>query len=90
MKLEKKSTNLSININNEGEDNDFLYCWNKFGDRPNKIKVFNSYLKEEFLEILDEYKKEVTLSSELVPAEEPVTAYTRVNGAVAAAGMLSV
>lgn len=70
MKSEKKYNNLSININNEDEDNDFLYCWNKFGDRPNKIKVFNSYLKEEFLEILDEYKKEISLSSEVIPAEE--------------------
>jgi DNA replication protein DnaC len=68
MKSEKKYNNLSININNE--DNDFLYCWNKFGDRPNKIKVFNSYLKEDFLEILEEYKKEISLSSEVIPAEE--------------------
>ncbi len=70
MKSEKKYSNLSVNINNEDEDNDFLYCWDKFGDRPNKIKVFNSYLKEEFLEILDEYKKEISLSSEVIPAEE--------------------
>jgi len=70
MKSEKKYSNLSININNEDENNDFLYCWDKFGDRPNKIKVFNSYLKEEFLEILDEYKKEISLSSEVIPAEE--------------------
>ncbi len=42
------------------------------------------------VELTLEVLAEVTGALEVVPAEEPVTAYTRVNGAVAAAGMLSV
>jgi hypothetical protein len=40
--------------------------------------------------LLLEELAEVIGALEVVPAEEPVAAYTRVKGAVAAAGMLSV
>lgn len=70
MKSIKKSTKLSINITKEDDDNNFLYCWNKFGDRPNKIKMYNSYSKNDFNDIIDKYTIEKSFSSEIIPADE--------------------
>jgi hypothetical protein len=70
MKSIKKNTKLSININNEGDDNNFLYCWNSFGDRPNKIKIYQNYSKNEFNEVIDKYTLEKSFSSEIIPADE--------------------
>jgi hypothetical protein len=70
MKSVKKNTKLSINISKEDNDNNFLYCWDKFGDRPNKIKMYNSYSKNDFNEVIDKYTIEKSFSSEVVPADE--------------------
>ena len=70
MKSIKKNTKLSINISKEDDDNNFLYCWDKFGDRPNKIKMYNSYSKKDFNEVIDKYTIEKSFSSEVVPADE--------------------
>ena len=70
MKSIKKNTKLSINISNEGNDNNFLYCWNSFGDRPNKIKIYQNYSKNEFNEVIDKYTIEKSFSSEIIPADE--------------------
>ena len=40
----------NIRLNVENNDNDFIYCWDKFGDKPNKINFFNDYKIE-----IDEY-----------------------------------
>ena len=70
MKSIKKNTKLSINISKEGDDNNFLFCWNKFGDRPNKIKIYQSYSKNHFNEVIDKYTVEKSFSSEVIPADE--------------------
>ena len=69
MKSIKNKTNLSLNITKEDDDN-FLYCWEKFGDRPNKIKIFNSYSKNEFNTVIEKYILEKSFSSEIIPADE--------------------
>ena len=33
--------NIMLNISHN--DNDFIYTWDKFGDKPNKISIFNNY-----------------------------------------------
>ncbi len=33
--------NIMLNISHS--DNDYLYSWEKFGDKPNKISIFNNY-----------------------------------------------
>jgi hypothetical protein len=70
MKINKKISNLSININKEEDDNDFLYCWDKFDGRPNKVKMYNNYQKTEFNEIISKYCQERSFSSEVIPAED--------------------
>lgn len=70
MKSIKKTTKLSINISNEGDDNNFLYCWDKFGDRPNKIRIYQSYSKNDFNEVIDKYTIDKSFSSEVIPADE--------------------
>lgn len=42
--------NNNIRLNVANNDNDFIYCWDKFGDKPNKINFFNNYTVE-----IDEY-----------------------------------
>jgi hypothetical protein len=66
----KKNSKLSINISKEDNDNNFLYCWNVFGDRPNKIKIYQNYSKNHFNEVIDKYTLEKNLSSEIIPADE--------------------
>lgn len=70
MKSVKKNTKLSINISKEDGDNNFLYCWDKFGDRPNKIKIYQTYSKDDFNEVIDKYTIEKSFSSEIIPADE--------------------
>ena len=42
--------NNNIRLNVANNDNDFIYCWDKFGDKPNKINFFINYAIE-----IDEY-----------------------------------
>lgn len=66
-----KDPNINININkDDSELNDFLHCWDKFGSRPNKILIYNSFSKDEFIEILSEYSKEKNVFTEIIPTEE--------------------
>jgi len=44
-----------INISIDKDDvniNDYLYCWSEFGERPNKISLYNHYDPESFMGIL--------------------------------------
>lgn len=70
MKFIKNNTKLSINISKEDDDNNFLYCWNVFGDRPNKIKIYQNYSKNNFNEVIDKYTLEKNFSSEVIPADD--------------------
>ncbi len=64
-------TKINININkDDSELNDFLHCWGKFGSRPNKIIMYNSFSKEEFITIIKEYTSEKNVFTEIIPAEE--------------------
>ena len=40
---------INLNINKDDYNiNDFLYCWNQFGSRPNKITLYNTYSTKSF------------------------------------------
>lgn len=70
MKNEKNSK-INININKDDSDiNHFLYCWDKFDDMPNKIKIYNSFSKSEFIEVLDEYIMSKNVVTEIIPDTE--------------------
>jgi hypothetical protein len=66
MKNENKSK-IKININQEDpEINQFLYCWDKFGDIPNKIKIYNSFSKDSFIELIDKYIISKNTTTEII------------------------
>ena len=62
---------LNLNVNkDDAELNDFLYCWEQFESRPNKIVIHNTYLTNQFNEVLDEYVIERNFFTEVLPADE--------------------
>lgn len=61
-------TQFNININrDEPTLNDFLFCWSKFGSRPNKIVVYNTYSTTEFNLILSEMSSDKNVLTEIIP-----------------------
>lgn len=62
---------LNLNVNkDDAELNDFLYCWEQFESRPNKIVIHNTYSTSLFVEVLKEYTLEKNFFTEVVPNEE--------------------
>lgn len=67
----KKNNSLKLNISKEDNNlNDFLYCWNKFGDRPNKITIYSSFTKDGFNTVVSEYNEYKNSNIELIPADD--------------------
>lgn len=62
---------LNLNVNkDDAELNDFLYCWEQFESRPNKIVIHNTYLTNQFNDVLNEHVVERNFFTEVLPAEE--------------------
>ena len=71
---ETKQSNLSININKDDSNlNDFLYCWDIFGKRPNKIVIHNTYSTKPFAKIVSEHSIEKNIFTEILPNDEDFT-----------------
>ena len=70
--MEKKvKSKINININkDDSELNDFLYCWSEFKSRPNKIIIYNTYLREPFINIINEYSVDKNRFTEVIPSTE--------------------
>lgn len=67
----KKNTKINLNISDDDENlNDYIYCWDKFGERPNKITIYSSFAKNEFNTIINSYSSNTTSSIELIPADD--------------------
>lgn len=67
----EKNKSLKININkDDNNSNDFLYCWSKFQDRPNKITIYSGFSKEGFNSVISEYNEYKNSSIELIPADD--------------------
>lgn len=67
----KNIPNIQLNINRDDPElNDFLYCWEEFTTRPNKIIIHNTYSTNLFNDILSKYTIEKNLISEFIPVEE--------------------
>ena len=66
---EKSGVNLNI-----GKDdyhlNDYLVCWEKFGHRPNKILIHNTYSGKLFDEVITKYVIEKNVFTEVIPDTE--------------------
>jgi predicted AAA+ superfamily ATPase len=64
-------TKFNININrDEPTLNDFLFCWSKFENRPNKVVVYNTYSTKEFNAILSELSSDRTIVTEIIPDDD--------------------
>lgn len=60
-----------INITSEDYNlNDFLFCWNKFGERPNKIVIHNTYVTKLFESVLSESIGDKNQITEVIPDSE--------------------
>jgi hypothetical protein len=71
---ETKQSNLSININKDDSNlNDFLYCWDIFGCRPNKIVIHNTYSTKPFNKIVSEHSIDKNVFTEIIPNDEDFT-----------------
>ena len=67
----KKNTKINLTISDDYENlNDYIYCWDKFGERPSKITIFSSFAKSEFNTIINQYSSETKSSIELIPADD--------------------
>jgi len=62
---------LNLNVNkDDAELNDFLYCWEQFESRPNKIVIHNTYSTKLFVELLNTYIIDRNFFTEVLPDEE--------------------
>ncbi len=64
-------SNINLNINkDESSINDFLYCWDQFSTRPNKVTIHNNYQTKLFNVAMDEYKNGRNIFTEVIPADD--------------------
>ena len=65
----------SLNLNITKDDynlNDFIYCWDKFGSRPNRIVIHNTYSSKLFNKVMDGYISDKNVFTEVIPDSEEV------------------
>ena len=61
--------NVNININKDDHSiNDYLYCFAEFGEMPSKIKIFNNYDIDKFIEFTDKNSTTKNISKEFIPS----------------------
>lgn len=71
---ETRQSNLSLNINKDDSNlNDFLYCWDIFKSRPNKIVIHNTYSTKPFSKIVSDYAIEKNVFTEIIPNDNEFT-----------------
>lgn len=64
-------TTLNLNINSDDTElNDFLYIWDQFESRPNKIIIHNTYIGQDFMKIISEYIIDKNVLTELIPTTD--------------------
>lgn len=64
----KTKNSLNLNINkDDSEINDYLFCWNFFGSRPNKLLIHDSYVASDFLNLINPTIEDKTIFSEVIP-----------------------
>lgn len=67
---EKNNITFSLNINKDDSNlNDFLYCWQQFDKRPNKITIHSTYSTKLFQSFIKEKIKEKNTFTEIIPDE---------------------
>jgi hypothetical protein len=62
-----ENSKISLDLNGESKDFiDFSICWEKFGTRPNKLLIYNSYNSDFFTEKINDLVQEKNISTEIV------------------------
>lgn len=62
---------INLNINKDDSNvNDYLFCWDKFGTRPNKISIHTTYSTKSFLDLMDEKFVEKNTFTEIIPTDD--------------------
>lgn len=62
---------INLNINKDDSDlNNFLYCWDQFVTRPNKIIIHNTYSFKLFDELFKVIVKDKNFFTEILPADD--------------------
>lgn len=71
MKKNEKKTSLNLNILNDDSNlNDFLFCWEAFDNRPNRIVIHNNYVTSSFKDLIEGYTVSKNIFTEILPDEE--------------------
>lgn len=71
MKEKDNNITLSLNINKDDSNiNDFLYCWQQFNKRPNKITIHTTYSTKLFQSYIESKIKDKNTFTEIIPDEE--------------------
>ena len=66
-------SSLTLNITKDDYNlNDFIYCWDKFGNRPNRIVLHNTYSSKLFDEVLYKYILDKNIFTEVIPDKHGV------------------
>jgi hypothetical protein len=66
--VNKEKTHINLNVNKDDSNlNDFLFCWDKFKSRPNKIVIHNTYSTKQFLSIVENIEKSKNVFTEVIP-----------------------
>lgn len=47
--------------------NDFIYCWDKFGERPNRVVIHNTYSSKLFAKLMEERILDKNVFTEVIP-----------------------
>ena len=72
--------NLNININkDDSELNDFLFCWEQFSTRPNKIVIHNTYSTKSFNEALSKHIEERNSFNNILNECNLIDSYRKLN-----------
>lgn len=70
-KEKTKEIDLNLNINRDDSNyNDFISCWKDFGNRPNRITLYNTYSSKEFNNIILPLAIEKNVFTEIIPSDD--------------------
>ena len=65
---QKPTTGLSLSITKDDYTlNDFIYCWDKFGERPNRVVIHNTYSSKLFAKLMEDRMLDKNVFTEVIP-----------------------
>jgi len=69
--MQQGQSGLSINVSKDDHNlNDFLLCWEKFGQRPNRILIHNTYSSKLFNKAINDLILDKNVFTEVIPDSE--------------------